>query len=148
MKWRKGPRPWSIRLFALAFLFAAMWRLLDHLLNPLSAWFLYSERFPQIEWTGDLVIVASSAEFTIALIPIVWIFGLGSRVARWIVTLFGIYKLLPYSWSPDLILFSIESNPLLLVPFLATVLALVMLYVPASGRWFDRSREVAPETFA
>lgn len=148
MKWRKGPRPWSIKIAALAFLFAAAWRLLDHLLNPIAGWVLYSERFSGIDWTNDLVIIASFTEFTIALIPIVWIYGLGSRIARWVVTLFGIYKLIPYSWSVELVLFTIEAKPLLLVPVAATVLALAMLYVPPSFRWFGSAREAATETFA
>jgi hypothetical protein len=143
-----GPRPWSIRLFAVGFLLAALGSLADHLARPLAALTAYSERFPGFEWTADWVIVASFTEFTIALIPIVWIHVFASEIARGFVVVLGLFKLLALMTDPGLILLSLQSRPLLLVPPVAILIALGLLFTPSASRWLRRPKEVAAETFA
>ena len=147
MKWREGPRPWTIWGFVLAFMVAASFQLIQNFANPLLASMRYSDRFPAFEWTHDWVVVASSAEFTIALIPVIMIFGFAFRFARIFVAIFGALKLLPHAWDFDLILLSIELRPSLLVPPAAILLAICLLYSPTANRWLRKLEETNDASF-
>ncbi len=148
MRLARGPRPWSIRLFAALFLLAGSWQLVDRLTRPLMAQLVFEDRFPALSWTPEWVIVASFTEFTIALIPILWIYFLASGFARWFVVILGLVGLVPHSFDLYAILTSIEMRPSLLVSPLAVLTALALLFTPSAARWFRRSREVEHETFA
>ncbi|MEE4153185.1 MAG: hypothetical protein V2I27_03420 [Erythrobacter sp.] len=89
MKWQRGPRPFAIRLFALAFLAAALIRLVSGLTDLTSARQSLARIAAPLGTSDDAAIVTLSAEFTIALIPLVWIYGLANRHARWLVLGFG-----------------------------------------------------------
>ena len=149
MKWRKGPRPWTITVFALAFLAGALLRLIEGLWNlPNAAWRMADWLGPLAQ-SQDAVIVALFTEFTIALIPVVWIYGLGSSVARWIVLGFGLYKLLGFR-----MLFTITTmlGPIawwVYIEPLLIILALAMLLSPSAGEFLTaRKEEGEPDRFA
>jgi len=149
MKWRRGPRPWAVRVFALAFLAAAAFRLVEGLINlETSAWRL-ADWMGSLVQSQDAVIVGLFIEFTIALIPIIWIYGIGSRVARWFVLAFGLYKLLGFR-----MLYTITTmlGPISWWAYIEPVLiiiALTMLLSPSLGEYLKSpEKEVEPETFA
>lgn len=93
MRWQRGPRPLAIRLFALAFLAAALIRLVGGLVDLASARQHLAMIAAPLGASDDAAIVMLSAEFTIALIPLVWIYGLGNAHARWLVLGFGALRL-------------------------------------------------------
>ena len=78
----RGPRPLSIWGACLCFLVAGLWALVAGLGDLADAQTRYAAAFPDIARTRDWTIVALSAEFTIALIPILWIFFVARRFAR------------------------------------------------------------------
>lgn len=86
-------RPPSIWAACLCFLLAGLWALISGLLDLSDAQSGYFDAFPAFAWNRDWTIVALSAEFTIALIPIVWIFFIARPSARWMVSAIGIWKL-------------------------------------------------------
>lgn len=97
--------------------------------------------------TGDAAIVGLSAMFTIALIPVVWIFGFGSRFARWFVLLFGLVKLLGF--REVVLAVARDGNytmlELLIEPCLV-IIALLCLMSPAMGDWVGNAKEASRET--
>ena len=138
MRIAKGPRPWSIRLFALAFLLVAFLGLANGLIDwsfELPRW---QSRIGWIEWTYESVVVAEFTEFTIALIPIVWIYVFAAARARWIVLVFSLLKLSMLWWA--------ISNafggaglpaPAAVLEAILIVAALVLLFLPVSVRWLN-----------
>ena len=93
MKLAKGPRPPSIWGACLCFLIAGLWALLSGLTDLGRAQSSYTASFSALPWNRDWTIVALSAEFTIALIPIVWIVLVARPFARWMVSALGLWKL-------------------------------------------------------
>ncbi|MEL7187904.1 MAG: hypothetical protein AAGK17_00010 [Pseudomonadota bacterium] len=148
MKWRKGPRPWTIRLFAIAFLTVAFVNLIEGLSNWYLPMLRYAQWMPWIEWDADRAIVGVFSEFTIALIPVAWIFGFASRIALWLVTVFTLVKLLDV---PNMIMaFQSVGGAASLAYFLDPVLlaiALICLVLPPSRRWFAKPDKTAAAVF-
>ena len=147
MRWRKGRRPPIVWVFSACFLAAALTSLLLGLSRVgAPGW---SFELLGNELTGDAAIVGMSAMFTIALIPVVWIFGFGSRFARWFVLLFGLVKLLGFR---EVVLAVVRDGNVsmlefLIEPCLITV-ALLCLLSPAMGDWVGNAKEASPDTFA
>jgi hypothetical protein len=136
MKWRRGPRPLSIKIFALSFLVAAGFVLVSSLQNLRLLQGAYSALVPWDGWNRDWTIVVVSAIFSIALIPVTWIYCFGSRVARSLVTIFSLLKLA----NIPTVIFAIQltGGPIkwqyFAEPALLTI-ALAALFMPASRRW-------------
>jgi hypothetical protein len=132
MRLRRGPRPLAIRVFAAAFLAAALLRLgrgLDDL--PLAET-IYAANLPWWPWDRDWTIVALSAEFTIALIPLVWIYLFAARFARWLVLGFGALRLA-------------MLDPAALTGAVLVAIAMGSLLTPGAARWFARVPAEAEE---
>jgi hypothetical protein len=147
LKRRKGARPLSIKIFALTFLGAAVFVLGSSLQNIGLLQGAYRALFPWDGWNRDWMIVAVSAIFSIALIPVAWIYLFGSRVARWLVTIFSLLKL---ANVPNMI-FALQATGeavhwrYFAEPALLAV-ALTALFMPSSRRWLAR-KEADPAVF-
>ena len=141
MNMAKGPRPWSIWSACALFLALATWRLVAGLTDIGLAQFGLSASYPSFDWDRDTTIVALSAEYTIALIPIFWILLVARPFARWMVTAFGIWKIIPLLIS-NFEYFRVhlwfELNPL--VELFALVLSIVLLFTQSANNWFTGER--------
>lgn len=124
MKVRRGPRPLAIRIFVAAFLAAALLRLARGLSDLPHAAMVYVSYAPWWPWDRDGTIVALSAEFTIALIPLVWIHLFAARFARVLVLGFGAVRLAMF-------------DPAALTGAGLTVVAMASLLTPGAARWFS-----------
>ncbi len=126
----RGPRPPSIWGACICFLVAGTWALIAGLTDLAEAKADYASAFPEFAWTRDWTIVALSAEFTIALIPIVWIFFVARRFARVMVSVLGVWKLYVLSGGGigDMIQMGLIA------------LSLLLLFTPGAYRWFEGER--------
>ncbi len=148
MKLAKGPRPWSIYVFAVAFLGAALHDYAFWLHQLPIAQTVYELQFPWSGWNRDWTIVALSATLTIAFIPVVWIFAFASRIARWLVTGFSIIQLLDVPQKLSIWLSSdVGINPGYFANPALITLALICLFLPPSNRWLAKKLEVDHAVF-
>lgn len=128
MKLVRGTRPLAIRVFAAAFLAAALLRLVRGLNDLPLAEAVYAANVPWFAWNRDWTIVALSAEFTIALIPLMWIYLFAAPFARWLVLGFGAVRLA-------------LLDPSALVGPLLIAIAMSSLLTAQANRWFARTPE-------
>lgn len=138
MRLARGPRPLAIRVFAAAFLAAALLRLVRGLGDLPLAETAYALHWPWFAWNRDWTIVALSAEFTIALIPLVWIYLFAAPFARWLVLCFGALRLA-------------LLDPSALTGAVLVAVAMASLLTPQAARWFARTavpqKEDGPAVF-
>nr|WP_298931883.1 hypothetical protein [uncultured Erythrobacter sp.] len=87
-------------------------------------------------WNRDMAIVILFSLFTIALIPIVWIYFVASPIARWIVVFFGIVRLWPFLADPSYILAAAAYVPMELAAPILQIIAIALLFTPSSRLWF------------
>ncbi|MBI1404027.1 MAG: hypothetical protein GC147_12545 [Porphyrobacter sp.] len=147
MRLARGPRPLAIRVFVAAFLAAATIRLGQGLADVELAALGLARRAPWLAWNHDTTIVALSAEFTIALIPIAWIYLYAARFARWLVLVFGTFRLWA-AWPGVLLALRAGSiAPLHWAEPALLLAAMVSLVTPGARRWFAKARELGPEIF-
>ena len=124
-----GQRPLAIRIFAAAFLAAALLRLARGLADLPLTEAIIAVHAPWFAWNHDWTIIALSAEFTIALIPLVWIYLFAARFARWLVLVFGALRLA-------------FLDPTALAGTLLMAVAMASLLTAQANRWFaGRSEE-------
>jgi hypothetical protein len=123
-----GPRPLAIRVFAAAFLAAALLRLVRGLDDLALAETVLAVHIPWFAWDRDWTIVALSAEFTIALIPLAWIYLFAAPFARWLVLGFGTLRL-------------VFLDPAALAGPVLFAIAMASLLTPQAARWFARQPE-------
>jgi hypothetical protein len=128
MKLIRGPRPLAIRVFAAAFLAAALLRLVRGLNDLALSETILAVNVPWLAWDRDWTIVALSAEFTIALIPLTWIYLFAAPFARWLVLGFGALRLA-------------MLDPAALVGPLLVAVAMASLLTAQANRWFAREPE-------
>lgn len=128
MRLARGPRPLAIRVFAAAFLAAAVLRLLRGLGDLTLSQAVFAAHAPWFAWDRDWTIVTLSAEFTIALIPLVWIYLFAAPFARWLVLGFGALRLA-------------FLDPAALVGAVLVAVAMASLLTPGAARWFARTEE-------
>lgn len=147
MKIRKGPRPLTIHLFAAAFLASAVIAYLGGLWGIEKQMALFEANVPELDWSEDAVIVILSARLSIAFIPValVWLFA--SRVARWLVTVLGLGKLINVPQAVELVADGEALDPTWTASLVLALLAVAMLFLPASNRWFALGEEIDPATF-
>ncbi len=148
MKWRKGTRPWTISLFAIAFLTAALVNLIGGLSNWQLSMLRYAQWMPWIEWDADRAMIGVFSEFTIALIPVAWIFGFASRIALGLLTVFTLVKLLNL---PNMITVfqsvgGAGSWTYFMDPALLAI-AMICLYLPPSRHWLANPSKTATAVF-
>ncbi|MFM7404528.1 MAG: hypothetical protein ACKO1N_10705 [Erythrobacter sp.] len=125
MRLVKGPRPLAIRVFAAAFLAAAALRIVYWLSDLPLAETVYAVNLPWFAWDRDWTIVALSAEFTIALIPLAWIYLFAAPFARVLVLSFGALRLA-------------LLDPASLTGPVLIAIAMASLLTAQAGRWFAR----------
>ena len=130
-------RPASITLFAVLFFGSALLVFLHGLLHIADKQITLSKLVSAVDWTRDAIIVWQSAWLSIALIPIAMVWLSAVRFARWMVTIMVSPKLL------GLLVVSAEGlqllgmvSPLLMASHLLSLLAVALLFTPASNRWF------------
>lgn len=140
-------RPFSINIFAAAFLAAAVIAFLDGLRDIPAFQELMRVNLPQIDWTRDAVIVTLSARLSIALIPIAMVWLSAVRSARWMLTVLALGKLLMLPDGLRAIAAGGAADTAWLVSLLLGLLAAAMLFTPASNRWFARQSENDPAVF-
>jgi hypothetical protein len=128
MKVLSGPRPLAIRVFAAAFLAAALLRLVRGLGDLPLAELMLAAQVPWFVWSRDWTIVALCAEFTIALIPVAWIYLFAAPFARWLVLGFGALKLALF-------------DPAAMAGAVLTGIAMASLLTGQANRWFARVPE-------
>lgn len=141
-------RPASINAFAVAFFAAALIPYLDGLFDLADQQAYLQKLFPAFDWSRDWVIVWRSAWLSIALTPIAMVWLSAVRFARWMVTFMAVAKLggvlmvLPTLLKYGLI------EPMLLASTMFGMLAVAMLFTPASNRWFaGKAGEIDPAVF-
>ncbi len=141
------PRPLSISIFAAAFLSSALIAFVDGL-HDLSGFQNHmSENLPEIVWTRDAAIVTLSARLSIALIPVAMVWLSAVRFARWMVTILGLGKLLNLPDGIRLIAEGGAVDPAWLASLALSLLAVAMLFTPASNRWFADRGGADPAVF-
>ena len=149
MKWRKGPRPWPIHVFAICLVIGGLYSLSRDIIAPDYAASKLETMVWGVDWTRDKVIVFSSAMFTIVLLPVVAIWTFASKVARILVTVMAVPAVLHlYSTAEMALRFAWEFDPFSFAFGILRLAAIALLYAPASQHWFARRREVDAETFA
>lgn len=129
-------RPASITLFAAAFLIAALVAFADAM-GDLPAFQNHMGQYvPQIVWTRDAAIVTLSARLSIALIPVAMVWLSAVRFARWMVTVLGLGKLVNLPDAIRLIAGGGAIDAAWLASLALGLLAVALLFTPASNRWF------------
>ncbi|KPP85843.1 MAG: hypothetical protein ACOCYR_08265 [Erythrobacter sp.] len=133
----RGPRPPAVNAFAAMLLALAAWNLATALWDlPAQAEILRSLGLG-FEWNRDWTIVASSAWFTVELIPIAAVWLLASRFARGFITAMALVKVaLILSNLPML-----YALPGVLLGQSLSLLAVALLYTRAANAWFARRPE-------
>lgn len=140
-------RPFTINIFAAAFLAAALIAFLDGLRDIPAMQALLSVNVPGIDWSRDAVIVTLSARLSIALIPIAMVWLSALRFARWMVTVLGLGKLLSLPEGIRLIADGAPLDTAWLTSLVLGLFAIVMLFTPASNRWFSGKGAADPAVF-
>ena len=140
---RPRSRPWAINLFAAILLTFAMLNLATALFDlPAQEEALRSLGLG-LEWNRDWTIVASSAWFTIELIPIalVWLFA--SRFARlFLLAMAALKAVLMLSNLPML-----YALPGLLAGHVIAIGAIALLFTRSANRWFNPPDRPDPRAF-
>ncbi|MEE4201289.1 hypothetical protein [Erythrobacter sp.] len=111
------------------FLLAGLWALISGLLDLAAARAAYAGAFPDFDWNRDWTIVALSAEFTIALIPIAWILLAARPFARWMVSALGLWKI----W------WLVAGGPGAWLQAGLIALSIALLFTRSASRYFRRS---------
>ena len=144
----KGPRPWSIHLFAAIFTGLGLFELTRGLTNLDTQMTQFSMMIPWLDWDKDWTIVALSARFTIVLIPVVAVWGYANPLARLLVTLVAILGV------PGLLLqvhaLSTDGSTAV-APLVTTAImyaAIATLFMPSAGRWFRLKGESEAAVFS
>ncbi|MBA4045013.1 MAG: hypothetical protein C0471_11425 [Erythrobacter sp.] len=140
-------RPLSINIFAAAFLASALIAFLDGLWDIPAMQALLRDGVPDIAWSRDAVIVTLSARLSIALIPIAMVWLSAVRFARWMVTVMALGKLINLPEGLRLIADGGTVDTAWLVSLALGLLAVAMLFTPASNRWFADRGEADPAIF-
>jgi hypothetical protein len=141
-------RPLSITIFAIASFADALIACVGGLFNIPARQTYLQTLIPLLSWSPDAVIVWQSAWLSIALIPIAMIWLAAVRFARWLVTIMAVPKLLgivtlaAQGWDVIGTL-----GPVWLAISLLSLLAVGMLFTPASNRWFAHKDGADPAIF-
>jgi hypothetical protein len=138
-------RPLSINIFAAAFLSAALIAFLDGMQDIPGYQAMMRGHVPRIDWSRDAVIVTLSARLSIALIPVAMVWLSAVRFARWMVTVMVLVKALNLPEGHRFITGGGAGEPLVgpawWAAMLLSLLAVAMLFTPASHRWFAHKGE-------
>ncbi|PKP65015.1 MAG: hypothetical protein CVT85_08585 [Alphaproteobacteria bacterium HGW-Alphaproteobacteria-7] len=147
MKLASGSRPLAIRIFAAAFLVSALIAYLDGLGDIPAYQALLRANVPEVAWSQDAVIVTLSARLSIALIPIALVWLTAANFARWMVTVLALGKLINVPEAVQIVAQGDRIDPAWTASLTLGLLAVAMLFTPASNRWFAHKGEVDPAVF-
>jgi len=140
---RREPRPITVNLFALILLAIAGLNLGSALFDLPAQEEALKALGLGLEWNRDWTIVASSAWFTVELIPIALIWLLGSKFARWLLVSMAIIKsILMFGNLPML-----YAAPGLLAGNLLAMGAIALLFTRDANRWFETAPQTDPRDF-
>lgn len=140
-------RPVSINIFAAAFLIAALLPYVDGLLDLAPHQAFWEATAPQVVWSRDWVIVMLNARLSIALIPIAMVWVSAVRFARWMVAIMALGRV-PFALPKIRALIEEGAfDPPYFAALLFSLLAVVLLFTPASNRWFKEKGGVDPAVF-
>lgn len=138
MRIAKGPRPWSIWIFAIMLIGAGLWNFVPQLWLALDE----ADRGYRIALVSVL-----SAQFSIVVIPVIAIWALASRVAKWLFTVLSIssfawlfYTSLTSDFALEAIIWTLGIGAL-------THGAIILLFLPSARTWFDAQRTQDVEAF-
>lgn len=140
-------RPASINIFASAFLASAVIAFLDGLGDIPELQQMLRANAPGLDWSRDAVIVTLSARLSIALIPVAMVWLSAVRFARWMVAFLGLGKLLNVPEGVRLIAAGGAIDSAWLASLALSLLAVAMLFTPASNRWFEVRKGDDPAVF-
>jgi hypothetical protein len=142
-------RPLTINVFAAAFLAAAVIALVDGLsdIPTMQALLAANASGIGIDWSRDAVIVILSARFSIALIPIALVWLTAANFARWMVAVMALGKLLGLPEGLALVADGGAIDTAWLASLALGLLAVVMLFTPASNGWIAQKQEADPAVF-
>ena len=133
--------PVVIAAFAICFLGAATLDLVDGLLDLSNAQRRYELLYPHIGWTRDWTIVALSAIFTIACIPVALIVIGRSRIARYLALAASGYAAIAFTqWAIPAWMESKSVSPIFGMRGLLMASAFAFLAAPSASRWFAQDR--------
>ena len=132
MKRAKGPRPFAINLFAAILLTLACVNLTVALFDLPAQEELLASLGLGFEWNRDWTIVASSAWFTIELIPIALVWLTASRFARWFVTIMAVIKVVLILTNLPML----YAVPGILIGQSISMGAVALLFTRAANDWF------------
>ncbi|MEO0462506.1 MAG: hypothetical protein AAF127_05210 [Pseudomonadota bacterium] len=131
-------RPLSIKLFSILCVLGAFVSLIRGLLDPFTAQGTFWGYTGQ--WLSeDAVIIALFSVFTIALIPIFWIYSVASPIARWIVVAFGLLSMWLYVNNPSYVIHALGHDPAEMLAPTLKLLSIALLFVPSSNRYFEQN---------
>ena len=145
MRIAKGPRPWSILIFAAITSSLAVFRLWDSLADLSAATRELGWAFPFIAWSRDHTIVAVSAWFTIDMIPVLLVLIFAARFARIFISVMSLVPLALLLTNLD---FASTYPRFLLPSILIAVLPIalaMLLWTSSSSRYFAREEEAHAE---
>ena len=132
----RGPRPWSIQMFALAFTVQAIATFGQDITHLAQTKASLAATFPDIAFDRDLTIITTSARLSIALIPVAMVWFLASRLARWLIVMLALGKTL---MTLNITMFSVPHELVTPLAFGSLLLSLggaALLLTPGATRWF------------
>lgn len=138
-------RPKSITAFAILFTAAAVLSLVDGLVRLPETLAAAQKLYAWV--SRDTMIVWHSAWLTIALIPVAMVWLSAIRFARWLVSIGALLRLagLLTGWKllPGLVI----AQPIWAAAWALSLIAVALLFTPASNRWFADKGDVDPAVF-
>ena len=141
---RRRSRPLSIRLFAIAFLLAAVVAFLSDMASLDQAVAMFQKRQPQFSWNRDLAIIVLSARLSIAFIPVALVWFLASPFARWMAIVLALGKLINVPAAVATWQASGTLGPIFVATHLLSFFAAACLLTPGASQWFKtRGRDDA-----
>ena len=158
MSMAKGPRPWSIRAFAVLLLLPGLWHFAAELLE-LYRWTsrlvtISTENRAEIDWT----IITACARLTIVCIPVAAVYLFASKSAKWLITATASYICLTKAISlistasgfrsTDAFLQFLGYNWAEYITAISLALASLVLFTRPSARWFQQQKSNDVDTFA
>lgn len=133
-------RPGSITGFAVLFFAAALLTFAHGITDLAARQTALEASLPAVPWSEDAVIVWQSMWLSIALIPVAMVWLSAVRFARWMVTGMALAKLAN-------LLAAGGGGMIDWAAMLLGLIAVALLFAPASSRWFAQKAEANPAPF-
>lgn len=146
MRLAQGPRPLPIRLFALLLLTQAIADCAEQMMHLADVEAMLATRLPQFAVSRDGAIISACVRLTIALVPVALVWLWASRLARWLVLVLAMGKLVMAPHNIALMAPDEPLSPLWLASLLLSLVGAALLFTPGASRWFARrGRTLTPQ---